>query len=106
MTNGFSDPPQFNALFAATYENLRRLAALVKRRRQSATLNPTALVHRMWLKISHFERIAARTRRRVKSCFWGGSEMAEIPELLGISEVTVLRDPAAKAWLAREVREI
>ena len=41
----------------------------------------------------------------VESRFFGGMEMAEISELLGISEATVLRDwRAAKAWLAQEVR--
>jgi|SRR5579872_4589374 len=176
MTNGFSDPPQLDALFAATYEDLRRLAALVKRNHKSATLNPTALVHEGWLKISgprgvsavselHFKRIAAKAMRQVliddarrrkiskrrgpdgvllttdfsqepmnvsedelialdlsldkltsmnprqaamvESRFFGGLEIAEIGELLGISEATVLRDwRVAKAWLAQEVRKI
>ena len=175
MTNGFSDPQHLDTFFAATYEDLRRLAALVKRRHKSATLNPTALVHEVWLKISsprgvnavselHFKRIAAKAMRQVlidnarrrktskrggpngvlvtmdfsaepvtiaedelialdvsldklalmnprqaavvESRFFGGLEMAEIAELLGISEATVLRDwRAAKAWLAQEVRK-
>ncbi|HWZ33861.1 MAG TPA: ECF-type sigma factor [Bryobacteraceae bacterium] len=174
MTNGFTDRQDLDALFAATYEELRRLAALVKRRHQSATLSPTALVHEAWLKLSgshgmsatselHFKRIAARAMRQVlidyarrrntskrggpsgvlvtmslspepmmvaedelialdatldklasmnprqaamvESRFFGGLEMGEIAELLGISETTVLRDwRAAKAWLAQEVR--
>jgi RNA polymerase sigma factor (TIGR02999 family) len=174
MTNGFTDPTDLDALFGATYEELRRLAAVVKRSHKSATLNPTALVHEAWIKLSgsngisaaselHFKRIAARAMRQVlidnvrrrktakrggaedflvtmnlssepvvvaedellalddsldklaqmnprqaamvESRFFGGLEMAEIAELLGISEATVLRDwRAAKAWLAQEVR--
>jgi RNA polymerase sigma factor (TIGR02999 family) len=174
MTNGFTDQAHLDALFGATYEELRRLAALVKRQHKSATLNPTALVHEAWIKLSgsngisasselHFKRIAARAMRQVlidnvrrrkatkrggaedvlvtmtlspepvvvaedellalddsldklaqmnprqatvvESRFFGGLEMAEVSELLGISEATVLRDwRAAKAWLAQEVR--
>lgn len=174
MTNGFTDQADLDALFSATYEELRRLAVLLRRRHSSATLNPTALVHEAWLKLSasngvssasplHFKRIAARAMRQVliddirrrrtakragsndvlvrmdlssepmivadhellaldssldklaqmsprqatvvESRFFGGFEMAEIAELLGISEATVLRDwRAAKAWLAQEVR--
>lgn len=174
MTNGFTDQGHLDALFGATYEELRRLAALLKRHHKSATLNPTALVHEAWIKLSasngidasselHFKRIAARAMRQVlidnvrrrkttkrggaedvlvtmdlssepavvaedellalddsldklarmnprqaavvESRFFGGLEMAEVSELLGISEATVLRDwRAAKAWLAQEVR--
>jgi RNA polymerase sigma factor (TIGR02999 family) len=174
MTNGFTDQTHLDALFGATYEELRRLAALVKRTHKNATLNPTALVHEAWIKLSgsngisatselHFKRIAARAMRQVliddvrrrkttkrggaedflitinlapepvlmaedellalddsldrlaqmnprqaavvESRFFGGLEMAEVSELLGISEATALRDwRAAKAWLAQEVR--
>jgi RNA polymerase sigma factor (TIGR02999 family) len=63
-------------LFNATYEELRRLAASVKRDDPGATLNPTALVHEAWLKLAgagcfasisrlHFKRIAARAMRQV-----------------------------------------
>jgi RNA polymerase sigma factor (TIGR02999 family) len=65
-----------DALFNATYAELRRLASLVRRGDPSATLNPTALVHEAWLKLSrspalgatsalHFKRIAARAMRQV-----------------------------------------
>ena len=41
----------------------------------------------------------------VENRFFGGLEMAEIAELLGISEATVLRDwRAARAWLAQALR--
>jgi RNA polymerase sigma factor (TIGR02999 family) len=62
-------------LFAVTYEELRRLAATVRRGDPSATLNPTALVNEAWLKLSgshvasssrlHFKRIAARAMRQI-----------------------------------------
>lgn len=41
----------------------------------------------------------------VESRFFGGLEISEISELLGISEATVLRDwRAAKAWLGQRLR--
>lgn len=63
-------------LFSATYEELRRLAASVRRGDPSATLNPTALVNEAWIKLAgtpavaltsplHFRRIAARAMRQV-----------------------------------------
>lgn len=63
-------------VFSAAYEELRRLARNVRRDESSRTLNPTALVHEAWLKLSrspdlattsplHFRRIAARAMRQV-----------------------------------------
>lgn len=63
-------------LFSVTYEELRRLAATVRRGDGSATLNPTALVNQVWLKLAqsaafettsvlHFKRIAARAMRQL-----------------------------------------
>ena len=160
-------------LFTATYEELRRLAASVRRDDVNATLSPTVLVNEAWLKLAdrpalamtsrlHFKRIAARAMRQVlieaarrrhaqkrgsgmipvtfneaieatvttanevlaldaalgelariqprqaamvESRFFGGLDVAETAELLGVSEATILRDwRAAKAWLARELR--
>ena len=159
-------------LFSLAYEELRRLAAVVRRGDPSATLTPTALVNEAWLKLAsspplgatsqlHFKRIAARAMRQilvdaarrrdaakrgsgqalvtfdesldqaaaspdeflaldaaleelarlnprqaamVESRFFGGLDVAETAELLGISEATVLRDwRAARAWLAHEL---
>jgi RNA polymerase sigma factor (TIGR02999 family) len=46
-----------------------------------------------------------RQAMMVESRFFGGLEIAEIAELLEVSEATVLRDwRAAKAWLAQELR--
>ena len=63
-------------LFALAYEELRRLAAAVRRDDPGATLSPTALVNEAWLKLRriaarrpasrlHFKRIAARAMRQV-----------------------------------------
>ena len=63
-------------LFSVTYEELRRLAAAVKRRDPAPTISPTALVSEAWLKLArspafvstsplHFKRIAARAMRQV-----------------------------------------
>lgn len=70
------DRQALDALFHATYGELRRLAFTVRRGDPSATLNPTALVHEVWLKLAaspqitaasplHFKRIAARAMRQV-----------------------------------------
>lgn len=63
-------------LFSATYEELRRLAASVRRDDPGATLSPTTLVNEAWLKLAgapprtivsrlHFKRVAARAMRQV-----------------------------------------
>ncbi len=63
-------------LFSAAYDELRRLAASVRRGDPGATLNPTALVNEAWIKLAanpraalttplHFKRIAARAMRQV-----------------------------------------
>jgi RNA polymerase sigma factor (TIGR02999 family) len=63
-------------LFSLAYEELRRLAASVRRRDPAASLSPTDLVNEAWLKLAntpglaqtsplHFKRIAARAMRQV-----------------------------------------
>jgi RNA polymerase sigma factor (TIGR02999 family) len=70
------DRGALDRLFAATYEELRRLASVIRQGDPSATLTPTALVHEAWLKLAgslpiaptsrlHFKRIAARAMRQV-----------------------------------------
>ncbi|HEY7995427.1 MAG TPA: ECF-type sigma factor [Steroidobacteraceae bacterium] len=70
------DRHALDQLFSATYEELRRLAACVRRGDPSATLTPTALVSEAWLKLArapgiratsqlHFKRIAARAMRQL-----------------------------------------
>lgn len=63
-------------LYSLIYEELRRLASLVRRRELDSTLNSTALVHEAWLKLKdspalaskslpHFRAIAAHAMRQV-----------------------------------------
>ena len=70
------DRAKLDYLFSVTYEELRRLAASVKRADPSATLNPTTLVHEAWRTLAsspgfastsrlHFKRIAARAMRQL-----------------------------------------
>jgi len=79
----FPQEPGFNLsqqeidyLFSLTYEELRRLASVVRRGEQSPTLNTTALVNEAWIKLAksprfastsvlHFKRIAARAMRQL-----------------------------------------
>lgn len=71
-----SEQRAVDALFSSTYEELRRLAATVRRADQNATLSPTTLVNEAWLKLAgsrpvtvmsqlHFKRLAARAMRQV-----------------------------------------
>jgi RNA polymerase sigma factor (TIGR02999 family) len=71
-----SDEEDLDALFAAIYEQLRGLAAAVRRGSSLDTLNPTALVNEVWIRLRrtpevssrsplHFKRIAARAMRQV-----------------------------------------
>jgi RNA polymerase sigma factor (TIGR02999 family) len=70
------DRATLDALFTATYDELRRLAASVRSSDPQATISPTALVNEAWLKLAgsppigstsrlHFKRIAARAMRQV-----------------------------------------
>lgn len=67
-----------NRLFEVVYQELRRLARVVRQSREIETLNTTALVHEAYLKLSpsnglnlndraHFFRVAARAMRQVLS---------------------------------------
>lgn len=51
-------------------------------------------------------RLNPRQAQMVECRFYGGLEVVETAELLGVSEATVLRDwRAARAWLAAELRD-
>jgi RNA polymerase sigma factor (TIGR02999 family) len=67
---------ELDRVFSLAYEELRRLAASVRRDDPSATLTPTDLVNEAWLKLRnspglaatsrvHFKRVAARAMRQV-----------------------------------------
>lgn len=180
------ETPTVDELFSLAYEELRRLATVVRRSAANATLSPTALVHEAWVKLAgrpgapgaseptdsagphasardrlHFRRIVARAMRQVlvdaarrrqaekrgggvalvtfdddgrieasaeeflalhdaldelsgaaprqaqvvEMRFFGGFEVREVAEHLGVSEATVMRDwRAARAWLNHRLR--
>lgn len=55
--------------------------------------------------LNELSRLHPRQALMVESRFFGGLNVAETAELLGVSEATVLRDwRAAKAWLSHELR--
>jgi RNA polymerase sigma factor (TIGR02999 family) len=55
--------------------------------------------------LDELARVDPRVAMMVESRFFGGCEVAEVAEMLEISEATVLRDwRAAKAWLAQALR--
>jgi RNA polymerase sigma factor (TIGR02999 family) len=70
------DRAALDGQFSAAYDELRRLAAAVKRADPNATVTPTTLVNEAWVKLAksprfvatsalHFKRIAARAMRQV-----------------------------------------
>jgi len=76
IPGGGAERETVDYLFSVTYEELRRLAATVRRGDRRATINTTALVHEAWLKLAgspgfeatspgHFKRIAARAMRQL-----------------------------------------
>lgn len=71
-----SEEQSLDQVFSLAYEELRRLAASVRRDDPAATLTPTDLVNEAWLKLRnspdlaktsrlHFKRVAARAMRQV-----------------------------------------
>lgn len=70
------DDSRLDERFSLAYEELRRLAASVRRNDPAATLSPTALVHEAWFRLARspqlaelpplqFKRVAARVMRQV-----------------------------------------
>jgi RNA polymerase sigma factor (TIGR02999 family) len=56
--------------------------------------------------LDELARMSPRQAQVVESRFFGGLEIPEIAQMLGVSEATVLRDwRAAKAWLASQIRQ-
>jgi RNA polymerase sigma factor (TIGR02999 family) len=119
------DQDAINHLFSVAYEELRGLAATIRRSDPAATLNPTALVHEAWVKLAHsppagfnsrlhFKRVAARamrqllveSARRRSAQKRGGTAVAQVSfeEAIDKPESTsdeVLRLDAALDTLAR-----
>jgi RNA polymerase sigma factor (TIGR02999 family) len=163
-------------LFAAKYEELRRIASTLKSGDGSLTLSPTALVNEAWVRLSgspalgglspaHFKAIAARAMRRilidaararkarkrsggtdvvmiavdesveqqlireddvlgldaaledlarleprqaeiVEGRYFGGLTVAELADVLQVSDTTIERDwRVAKAWLKTQLQK-
>lgn len=82
ISNLFSEPPNpadkraLDDLFSLVYEELRRMATLVRRNEANATISSTALLHEAWMRLrdspplgstslAHFKAIAARAMRQV-----------------------------------------
>jgi RNA polymerase sigma factor (TIGR02999 family) len=74
--DGIDERGPLDALFAAKYKELRRIASNLARHDPGVTLSPTALVNEAWLRLAdspelgglspaHFKAIAARAMRRV-----------------------------------------
>jgi RNA polymerase sigma factor (TIGR02999 family) len=74
--SALQDRRALDDLYSLVYEELRRLAAFIRRNEVNAPLNTTALVHEAWLKLKdspslglktppHFKAIAARAMRQV-----------------------------------------
>lgn len=70
------DRVELDQMFSLAYEELRRLAATVRRGDPAASVTPTVLVNEAWLKLAnsprfvvesklHFKRIAARAMRQI-----------------------------------------
>jgi len=55
--------------------------------------------------LNELARLEPRQATIVETRFFGGLEVSEISNLLGVSEATILRDwRAAKAWLGQALR--
>ncbi len=120
------DPTALEKLLPLVYNELRRIAAQqLRRERPNHTLQPTALVHEVYLKLVGQHRIEWQNRaqffgvrqdidlvklddallslatkdeqqsRVVELRFFGGLSIEETAEVLGISPSTVKRDWAA-----------
>src|SRR5207344_1161838 len=66
MTENGNDKATLNYMFSAAYEELRRLAASVRRDDPGATLNPTALVTEAWIKLASSSGIEPARRRKAE----------------------------------------
>jgi len=71
-----AEPMNVDHIFSLVYEELRRLASMVRRSEANATISSTALLHEAWMRLrdspplgstslGHFKAIAARAMRQV-----------------------------------------
>jgi RNA polymerase sigma factor (TIGR02999 family) len=98
------DADAFDRAFSKVYDELHRLAVLVRGGRASETLGATALVHEAYLKLApaaqpswegrqHFLRVAARAMRQVLV----GAARERLADKRGGGEFAVTLDEAAQA---------
>ena len=77
------DRRALDELFSAAYEELRRLAASVRRNDPGATLSPTALVNEAWLKLARLAgrrpHIAAAFQADRRACDAAGARRGGAP---------------------------
>ena len=115
LLNRLADGDQEAAaqLVPLIYEELRRLAThRLRHERPGHTLQATALVHEVYLKLSvheslsRLEKLDFRQARIVELRYFGGLTMDETAEVLRVSPRTVTREwNIAKAWLYGELKE-
>ena len=86
-------------LLPLVYHELRKLAAAkLAHEKPGHTLQATALVHEVYLRLVDVERVKLR--------YFLGYTVAESAEILGIAAATAEGDwTYAKAWLRRELRQ-
>ena len=84
------------------YDDLIRLArAKLNREPRDCTLQPTALVHESYLRLTDLDE---RKSRAIQLKFFGGLTAEEIGRVLGVSVGTVGRElRLGQAWLRREL---
>src|SRR5207302_9574372 len=103
------DAAALDHLFSATYEELRRGGDLTIVPFEALPAEtPTGADELLGLDaaLEELARLQPRQALVVESRFFGGFDVAESAELLGVSEATILRDwRAAKAWLAHQLRQ-
>jgi RNA polymerase sigma factor (TIGR02999 family) len=116
---------EFDLLFEAAYEELRRLAARVRAQEAGQTLNPTALVNEAYLRLLpslppcpesplHFRRIVVRAMRRVlvdaarrrKAAKRGGDPVLVTFDEAGLRESASVEEVIALDEMLRELETL
>lgn len=120
---GQGDAAAFDHLIQQVHPDLRQMASRYLSRERPGTIQATALVHDLYLRLLKQEKANFETRRAffdqalselaaldprkaelVQLSAFLGCGRSEAAELLGVSERTVSRDlRLARAWLARRL---
>ncbi|MBE0659397.1 MAG: sigma-70 family RNA polymerase sigma factor [Bryobacteraceae bacterium] len=105
-----ADREALDHLFSSTYEELKRMAAMVRRRDRAATVSATTLVNEAWIKLArrpevalttelHFKRIAARAMRQV---LVSAARRRQAAKRDGGPGGLVTLDESAGGWISRD----